>query len=66
MNILSFKRTEVVAMVSKGMSRQENILHWDICKAISDGKTIEVIADDFRMTTRNVEYIKQRKCKLCS
>ncbi len=65
MNILSFKRTEVVAMVSKGMSRQEKIRYWDICKALSEGKTIETVADDFGYSSRQVDYIKAHNCKSC-
>lgn len=65
MNLLAYEKTQVVALVNDGMTREENIRHWDVCKALSEGKTIELVAEDFRLSSRNVAYIKEKKCKKC-
>lgn len=65
MKLLKYTKNQVVALVDDGMTREENIRHWDVCKALSEGKTIEIVAEDFHLSTRNVDYIKAKKCKKC-
>ncbi len=65
MRLMKYDKSQVVALVDDGMVRKENIEHWDICKALSEGKTIELVAEDFRLSSRNVAYIKEKKCKKC-
>lgn len=65
MNILKHERTQIVALVESGLTRKENITHWDICNALAQGKTIEFVAEQFRLSSRNVDYIKEKKCKKC-
>lgn len=66
MNILAYTKTQIVALVDDGLTREENIRHWEICKALSEGKTIEMVAEDFHMHTRNIDKIKKNKCKKCA
>lgn len=66
MNLLSLSRGEVVAFVESGMLRPENIRHYDICKALAEGKKQNDIADQFEIPdVRLVKYIKSRKCPDC-
>lgn len=66
MNLLAYDKKQIVALVNDGITREENIKHWEICKALSEGKTIEQVAGDFHMHTRNVDAIKSKKCKKCA
>lgn len=65
MSLLQFERNQVQAFVNQAVMRPENLVHWDVCKALASGQTIERVAEDFKMSTRNVDLIKSRKCKDC-
>lgn len=66
MNILSLTRGEVVAFVESGFMRPETIKHYDICKALSDGKTQNEIAQEFKLSdSRVIRSIKEKKCPEC-
>lgn len=66
MNILSLSRVEVKNFVDSGLMREENLTHYDICKALADGKKQNAIAEEFNIPdVRLVRYIKQRKCPDC-
>lgn len=67
MNLLSLSRSEVVAFVQSGMLRPENLRHYDICKALAEGKTQEWVADQFNLTDdRYVRRLKAKKCPDCN
>lgn len=66
MNILSLSLTEVEDFVRAGMMRPENINHYKICKALSEGKTQNEIAERFNLNdSRMVRWIKEKKCPEC-
>jgi hypothetical protein len=60
--ILQFKREEIVAFADAGMMNKKSPLHWDVCLQLAKGKTMEVVADDFRISFETVRQIKCRKC----
>lgn len=63
MNILKYKYSEIVALVRDGLALGESMRHWEICKALSEGKTLEQVAEDFKMHQRSVAYVKAKKCQ---
>jgi hypothetical protein len=66
MNILTLTREQVREQILNGKMRPENLKHYDICKAIAEGKKQNDIADDFEIPdTRHVRYIKHAKCREC-
>lgn len=66
MNILSLSRTEVIELINSGMLRKENLKHYDICKALSEGKKQNEVAAQFDVPDlRHVRYVKEKKCPNC-
>lgn len=66
MNILSFSRSQVIAMADAGMMNKKSVLHYDVCKEISNGVPYSQIADKFNISeVRLVSYIKEKKCPDC-
>ena len=66
MTILSFERKEIVALAEKGLMHKNAVRHYDVCKALSEGKTQERIAEEFNLNDdRAVRWIKDHKCPDC-
>lgn len=65
MNILSLELNQVKAFVDGGLMREESIKHWRVCKALSEGKKIDEVAEEFKISSRNVDQIKAKKCYSC-
>jgi hypothetical protein len=66
MNILSKSREEVQSLVDQGFLKKENLRHYDLCKAMSQGMTQEKAAEVFNLTDdRYVRKIKSKKCPDC-
>lgn len=67
MKILSLSREEVKFFISTGVMRPENLKHFDICKAMAEGKTQNQVADQFGVPdVRHIRYIKSVKCPECA
>lgn len=66
MNILKYTRNEIVALFKDGIVSGSVLHHWEICKALSEGKTIEKVAEDFRVHPRGVQWVKANKCPSCT
>ena len=60
--ILQFSKAQVVAFAQSGMMNIKSGFHWDICNAIASGKTMETVADDFKIHYNTVKQIKRCKC----
>ncbi len=66
MNILDLTRKEVEFFISTGVMRPENLRHYDICKAMADGKTQDNVTREFGYSDiRAVRYVKHKKCPQC-
>ncbi len=61
-SILQFTRDKVVAMAQQGMMHITSPTHWEICDSLKKGKTMEVVADDFKVHYNTVQLIKKCKC----
>lgn len=67
MNLLSLSRDEVKAFIDSGLMKKENLRHYDLCKAMSQGMTQEKAAEAFNLTDdRYVRKIKSKKCPDCN
>jgi len=66
MNILKYTREEIERRISEGEMRKENLKHYEICRALAEGKKQNDVADQFNVSdVRNIRYIKSHKCKDC-
>lgn len=65
MNILSFPREVVEACARRGIMNKKSDFHFDVCKALADGKTLKQVADEFDIPDDTIKWIKSRKCKDC-
>ncbi len=65
MNILKYAKKEIMALVKDGIATPESITHWEVCESLAEGKTIESVAEKFRMHPRHISYIKANKCREC-
>lgn len=66
MTILNFERSQIVAFAENGMMNKKSVLHFDVCKALKEGKTAEKIAEQFNLAEpRHVWYIRDHKCPDC-
>lgn len=66
MSLLDYSRGQIAEMVEKGMMPKKNLDHYDICKALSEGKTQAAIAEMFDLSeSRGVRFIKDKKCPDC-
>lgn len=66
MTILSLSRDEVKRLVDQGWLNKKALNHYDVCKAIAEGKTQSMIAEEFNYSeTKSIRWIKQHKCKGC-
>lgn len=67
MSILSWTRGQIVALVQDGLTREESIKHYDICKEIKEGKKTQGrIAEEFNIPdTRVIRHINKKKCPEC-
>ena len=65
MNILELDRKQIQDFISRGLMRPENLKHYDICRAMAEGKKQKEIAEEYRLDNRNVRYIKSKKCPEC-
>lgn len=66
MNILSFERNQVVAAAKCGIMNKASILHYDVCRALSEGKTQDHISEVFCIDVETVKQIKRTKCRECN
>jgi hypothetical protein len=66
MNILSLSRQEVQGFIDSGLMRKEALTHYDICKAMAEGKKQEAVAEDFDTDDRHIRWVKSKKCPDCS
>ncbi len=66
MNILSFDRAQVVAAASCGIMNKASVVHYDVCKALSEGKTQDYVSEIFCIDVETVKQIKRTKCKDCN
>ena len=66
MTILNFERDQVVALAESGLMNKKSILHFDVCKALKEGKTHEKIAELFNLCDDSmVRWIQRHKCPDC-
>jgi hypothetical protein len=66
MNLLKYSREEILRRVNEGELSKENLRHYDLCKAMSQGMTQEKAAEAFNLTDdRYVRRIKYKKCRDC-
>lgn len=66
MNILDLSRSQIEEMVKAGIMSKSNLRHYDICRALAEGKTQEKIAEAFNLTDdSHVRKIKNKKCAEC-
>lgn len=65
MNILYFPRDVVVACARRGIMNKKSDFHFDVCKALSEGKTLKQVADQFDVSDETIKQIKSKKCKEC-
>jgi hypothetical protein len=66
MNILRKSREEVQALIDQGFLKKENLIHYDLCKAMAQGMTQEKAAEVFNLTDDSyVRKIKNKKCPDC-
>lgn len=63
MNILSYERSQIVALSS--LMRGDAVKWFDICNALKSGKTQEKIAEIFNTDDRTVRWIKKKYCPDC-
>lgn len=64
--ILDFTRDQIKKLVENGMLNKKSLRHYDVCKAIAEGKTQEQIAEELNYSeTKSIRYIKAHKCKDC-
>lgn len=62
MSILQFEREQVKAMAQSGLMNIKSLEHWDICHALQSGKSVEIVADEFRLSFSMVAHIRKKKC----
>jgi DNA-binding NarL/FixJ family response regulator len=62
MNILTFSREQVKGMAEQGFLNKQSVLHYDVCRALAEGKTQAQVAEQFNISDENVKWIKKRKC----
>lgn len=66
MNILSLSRDEVQAFINSGFLKKEDMRHYDVCKAMAQGKSQFEVAREFNLTDdSHARYIKRKKCPEC-
>jgi DNA-binding NarL/FixJ family response regulator len=66
MTILNYTREQVEALVSDGLMNKKSVKHFDVCKAIAEGKTQNQIAKELDYSeTKTIRWIKQHKCPDC-
>lgn len=66
MNILNLNRDEVRRLVDQGWLNKKALNHYDVCKAIAQGKTQRQIAEEFNYSeTVHISWIKKHKCPEC-
>lgn len=65
MNILSFSKDIVQACARRGIMNKKSEFHFDVCKALADGKTMKQVADQFDVSDETIKQIKSKKCKDC-
>lgn len=63
-SITDLSREEVEILGRIGFNKSST-LHYDICKALAEGKKQEQIAEDFHTGDRIIRYIKSEKCPNC-
>lgn len=49
-------------MAQSGLMNIKSATHWDVCKALASGKTMEAVADDLKIPFHTVRGIKRCKC----
>lgn len=63
--ITDYERSRIVCEAARGERNKKAPLHWDICKAISEGKNTFDIADEHNVDERHVRRIRDTKCSDC-
>lgn len=63
-SITELTREEVENLARIGFNKSSTF-HFDICKALAEGKKQEDIAEDFNIEDRMVRKIKSKKCPDC-
>lgn len=67
MKITNLSREEVKKLIDDGWLNKKALNHFDVCKAIAQGKTQSQIAEEFHYSeTKSIRWIKQHKCPECS
>lgn len=64
-SILEMTREEAEALGRIGFTHKAG-LHYDVCRALADGKTQQQVAEEFNLSeTKSVRLIKTKKCPEC-
>jgi len=67
MSLLDYSIEEVRKRVEAGELNKKAVLHYEVCKAIAQGKTQSKIAEEFNYSeTKSIRWIKQHKCPDCN
>jgi len=67
MIITNLSREEVKKLMDDGWLNKKALNHYDVCKAIAQGKTQSQIAEEFNYSeTKSIRWIKQHKCPDCN
>lgn len=66
MSILIYTRQEIEEKILVGGWHKASLRHYEICKALAEGKTQADIAEKFDVSdSRVVRFIKDKKCPEC-
>lgn len=66
MKILDLDRSEVKRLIDEGWLNKKALNHYDVCKALAQGKTANKVAEEFNYNLDvHVRWIKKTKCPEC-
>jgi DNA-binding NarL/FixJ family response regulator len=63
---MKFTRLQIMEMVKDGFLNKKSVTHFDVCKALAEGKTQNQVAEEKDIReTKTIRVIKLHKCKYC-
>lgn len=63
-SFMDLTREEVENLGKIGFFKN-SVQHYDVCKALAEGKTQAQVAEKFNIEDHTVRYIKRQKCPDC-